>query len=194
MKIISCPLRVESTKKSVEAANVVDTVMSRRASLTHRAEKKSGASEVKGPRVRFPNELIFLNEIKENDLTAVNEMLRRASLEIDINAIGDSGMTPLHQAVVDGNEEAVRLLVSNGCDVNRQDADSWTPLHTACACGHTNISRYLLENGADPRTLTADGERAMDLIEPGDMSTISVVLRHKMEESGKEEEPKRTTD
>lgn len=55
----------------------------------------------------------------------------------------DVGMTPLHQAVVDGNDDAVRLLVSNGCDINRQDTDTWTPLHTACACGHAEIVRYV---------------------------------------------------
>ncbi len=54
-----------------------------------------------------------------------------------------SGMTPLHQAALDGNLMAVRLLVSNGADVNRQDDDTWTPLHAACAEGHTHIVRYV---------------------------------------------------
>ncbi|KAH3846679.1 hypothetical protein DPMN_088981 [Dreissena polymorpha] len=53
-------------------------------------------------------------------------MLRRASLQVDISGINDAGLTPLHQAVLDGNEAAVRLLVTHGADINKQDEDSWT--------------------------------------------------------------------
>ena len=52
-----------------------------------------------------------------------------------------AGLTPLHQAVLDGNESAVRLLVAHGAAINKQDDDSWTPLHAACAEGHANIVR-----------------------------------------------------
>ena len=52
-----------------------------------------------------------------------------------------SGLTPLHQAVLEENVDAVRLLIEHGADVNKQDSDSWTPLHAACAEGHTEIVR-----------------------------------------------------
>ncbi len=52
------------------------------------------------------------------------------------------GMTPLHQAVLDGNMSAVRLLLRHGADVNKQDEDTWTPLHAACAEGQADIVRY----------------------------------------------------
>ena len=42
-------------------------------------------------RVRFPDEVIFENEIKEQDGTAVMGMLRRASIDIDINRINSAG-------------------------------------------------------------------------------------------------------
>lgn len=148
--------------------------MSRRASLCQKENP-----EVRNPKVRFPDELVFLDNVKENDLGAMDAMLRRASIQIDINAIADSGMTPLHQAVLDGNVQAVHLLISNGSDVNKKDTDSWTPLHTACACGHTDIVRYLLANGADPSILTEDWERPFDLIDPNDLKTVSVMLDHK---------------
>ncbi|WAR20562.1 PPR27-like protein [Mya arenaria] len=61
------------------------------------------------------------------------------SLQVDISTINDAGLTPLHQAVLDGNEAAVRLLVAHGSTVNKQDEDSWTPLHAACAEGHVDI-------------------------------------------------------
>ena len=52
-----------------------------------------------------------------------------------------TGMTPLHQAIMDGNFAAVRLLVLHGADVNRKDDDTWTPLHAACSEGHADIVR-----------------------------------------------------
>ena len=48
-------------------------------------------------------------------------------------------MTPLHQAVMEENSQAVRLLTRHGCDVNRKDIDSWTPLHAACANGFSDV-------------------------------------------------------
>jgi hypothetical protein len=42
-------------------------------------------------RVRFPDEVIFENEIKEQDGTAVMAMLRRASIDIDLNRINMAG-------------------------------------------------------------------------------------------------------
>ena len=61
--------------------------MSRRASLF--AKDNPGKER---PKVRFPDELVFLDNVKENDAQAVHTMLRRASIQIDINAIGDSGV------------------------------------------------------------------------------------------------------
>lgn len=42
-------------------------------------------------RVRFPDEVIFENEIKEQDAENVMTMLRRASIDIDINRINSAG-------------------------------------------------------------------------------------------------------
>ena len=65
--------------------------MSRRASIA--AKENKGKPR---PRVRFPDELVFLDNVKENDTTAMNHMLRRASVQIDINAISDSGEPGAH--------------------------------------------------------------------------------------------------
>ncbi|XP_052273192.1 protein phosphatase 1 regulatory subunit 27-like [Dreissena polymorpha] len=146
--------------------------MSRRASLY--AKQNPEAKKAKG--VRFSDELVFLDNIKENDVKALGLMLRRASLQVDISGINDSGLTPLHQAVLDGNEAAVRLLVTHGADINKQDEDSWTPLHAACAEGHALIVQFLLENGADKSILADDGERPLDLVDPSDMETVRVML------------------
>lgn len=145
--------------------------MSRRASLFAKQNPEKA-----GPKVRFPDELVFLDNIKENDIPALSGMLRRASLQVDISGINDAGLTPLHQAVLDGNLMAVRLLIEHGADINKQDADSWTPLHAACAEGHAGIIRLLLQHGADKNILTEDKERPIDLIEPTDFEAVSAIL------------------
>ncbi|WAR20586.1 hypothetical protein MAR_002424 [Mya arenaria] len=61
--------------------------MSRRASLF----AKQNPEEKKPKCVRFPDELVFLDNIKENDVHALGSMLRRASLQVDISAINDAG-------------------------------------------------------------------------------------------------------
>ena len=64
--------------------------MSRRASFFarhHPGEK----------RVRFPDELVFHDCVKESEEEMVVMMLRRVSLEIDVNRINMAGMTALHQ-------------------------------------------------------------------------------------------------
>ena len=48
-------------------------------------------------RVRFPDEIVFEESIKEADGEVIISMLRRASLDIDINRINMAGMSALHQ-------------------------------------------------------------------------------------------------
>ena len=52
-----------------------------------------------------------------------------------------SGMTALHQAVLDNNLAVVKILIGHGSDINQQDEDSWTPLHAACANGQADIAK-----------------------------------------------------
>ena len=64
--------------------------MSRRASFFARTHP--GAR-----RVRFPDEIVFHEVVKESDGEEVIRMLRRVSVDIDINRINMSGMTAIHQ-------------------------------------------------------------------------------------------------
>ena len=51
-------------------------------------------------RVRFPDEIVFDECIKEADGEMVMNMLRRVSMQIDVNRINMVGMTALHQVSV----------------------------------------------------------------------------------------------
>lgn len=51
------------------------------------------------------------------------------------------GMAALHEAVLTGNLEVVKLLVKYGADVHQRDEDGWTPLHMACSDGYPEIAK-----------------------------------------------------
>ena len=60
----------------------------------------------------------------------------------------------LHKAVIDGNLELVKTLISKGYDINEKDEHSFTPLHYATQEFSTKkecleISKKLLCSGAD---------------------------------------------
>jgi len=134
-------------------------------------------------RVRFPDEIVFDESIKESDGEAIIAMLRRASIDIDVNRINMAGMTALHQAVLDENIVVCRLLLIHGADINKRDVDSWTPLHAAAANGNTAIVKYLLSQGADRRLVTDEGDSVIDLVDPEDFKTLSILENAKEEET-----------
>ena len=59
--------------------------MSRRLSLQYKNDTKQR------PKVNFPDDLVFLESIKDNDVDSVKLMLRRTSATIDINKINNTG-------------------------------------------------------------------------------------------------------
>uniref|UniRef100_V9LJ91 Dysferlin-interacting protein 1 n=1 Tax=Callorhinchus milii TaxID=7868 RepID=V9LJ91_CALMI len=77
-----------------------------------------------------------------------------------------TGMAALHEAVLSGNLECVKLLIKYGADVEQRDENGWSALHMACSDGHTEIARYLLSLGADTEAANDDGEVPSDMIDP----------------------------
>ena len=71
-------------------------------------------------RVRFPDEVVFEESIKESDGMAIMALLRRASVDIDVNRINMAGMTALHQ-VRTGNEILAKNKVLVSCQHGRHD-------------------------------------------------------------------------
>ncbi|KAF7241084.1 Notch-regulated ankyrin repeat-containing protein [Varanus komodoensis] len=56
----------------------------------------------------------------------------------------DQGQTALHQSVIDGNLELVKLLVKFGADIRLANRDGWSALHIAAFGGHQDIVLYLI--------------------------------------------------
>jgi uncharacterized protein len=86
-----------------------------------------------------------------------------------VDAFSHDGFTPLHLAVFGGQEEAVRVLIAHGADVDAVSTASFaqvTPLGTAAFVRSVPLARLLLDAGADPaacdrgalRTAEANGD------------------------------------
>ncbi|NWY17954.1 PPR27 phosphatase, partial [Aphelocoma coerulescens] len=114
--------------------------------------------------VRFPNDVVFQDHIKQGDLEQVGRFIRARKVTLD--TIYPSGMAALHEAVLTGNLDCVKLLVKYGADIHQRDENGWTPLHMACSDGYADIARYLLSLGASLEATTDDGEKPLDLIDP----------------------------
>jgi hypothetical protein len=59
------------------------------------------------------------------------------------------GNTPLIAAAYANAMETVRILITNGTDINKADSDGYTPLMVAVQRGNKETATYLLDNGAE---------------------------------------------
>lgn len=97
-------------------------------------------------------------------LDKIHETVYFADLKkIKVRSKGLFGNTPLHVVITWEDVEAVRLLLSNGADVNAKGEYDFTPLHRALLFNVSEIVSLLLKNGADPSIRNADGENCYDL-------------------------------
>ncbi|EKD49294.1 MAG: ankyrin repeat protein [uncultured bacterium] len=68
----------------------------------------------------------FYANFYENYASTIGLLLSKG---IDINAKGDTGVTPLHLASFEWEERIVRLFIKKGADINVKDERGDTPLH-----------------------------------------------------------------
>lgn len=72
-----------------------------------------------------------------------------------INALSESGETPLISAVTTGGVELVRLMLQRGTNVEARCVDHMTPLMHAVMRGHLSILDLLLSEGVLADVTTA---------------------------------------
>ncbi|XP_078385103.1 protein phosphatase 1 regulatory subunit 27-like [Cetorhinus maximus] len=117
--------------------------------------------------VHFSNDIVFQDHIRQGDLEQVGRFIRARKVKLDTLYL--SGMAALHEAVLSGNLECVKLLIKYGADLHQKDENGWTALHMSCSDGHIEIAKYLLSQGARVDMLNDNGEAPMDLIDSEDV-------------------------
>ena len=127
--------------------------------------------------------------IQNGETEFIEKLVYYNCLPGNINALDDSGLSPLHVAVMNKHEKIVELLLKNGADVNKETNEKailpeikelliefephskfyelfdcslytkLTPLHLATITGCLNVVRLLIENGANINTENDQGLR-----------------------------------
>ncbi|XP_066511145.1 notch-regulated ankyrin repeat-containing protein B-like [Hoplias malabaricus] len=88
---------------------------------------------------------VFQEALRKGDTEGLRLLLQgMSSCEFNVNSFGPEGQTALHQSVIDGNLELVKLLVKFGADVRLANRDGWSALHIAAFGGHQDIALYLI--------------------------------------------------
>ena len=117
-----------------------------------------------------------------------NSRATRGLVEIvqDVNIVlGETGLTPLHSAVLGGvgsskhlNVRAVETLLKFGAAVDAQDAHGRTPLHYAMRRKDPAMVKVLLAAGASPNALARDTSTPLhEAAAAGDVGLVSLLLR-----------------
>ena len=82
----------------------------------------------------------------------------------------------IHQAVFDGNIEAVKQHLAAGTDVNaKNNKYGMTPLHQAARSGRNEIAELLIAEGADVNAKDELGRTPLDLVAG---ETIALLRKH----------------
>jgi ankyrin repeat protein len=98
----------------------------------------------------------------------------------NVDAVNDQGLTMLALAVKNGWEDLVNFLVKLGADVNFSIKDT-TPLHIAVQNGHYHIVKLLLMYNAKFNIIDANNKTAIDLaIDKGNDLIYETLLKEKV--------------
>ena len=101
-------------------------------------------TETSSPRADIQQD--FHEAVRKGDQSEWTRLLRGCSCTgVNVNVFDGEGQTPLHQSVLDGNLELVKLLVKFGADVRLANRDGWSALHIASYGGHEDIVLYLIQ-------------------------------------------------
>ena len=84
-------------------------------------------------KVCFSPTTLFLSACAQRDVDECERLLMIKELRDagGVNVTNCDGLTALHQACIDDNEQMVRWLLSKSANINYKDNEGWTPLHAS---------------------------------------------------------------
>lgn len=114
---------------------------------------------------------------ERSDTAAVRDLLRSGA---DVNAAQGDGMTALHWAAVNGDEELAGVLLYAGANTESTTRlGAYTPLHLAAREGREAVVATLLERGAAVDAKTSTGVQALHFAAgSGSTGAVNALLAH----------------
>jgi len=95
----------------------------------------------------FSSEMLLQNAIRDGQLDDVRLLIEGG---IDVNQPLSQGVTPLHSAVINNQENIAAVLLQAGAQVNATDTTTQaTPLHLAALYGRGGLARLLIQKDAN---------------------------------------------
>ncbi|GAM17682.1 hypothetical protein SAMD00019534_008570 [Acytostelium subglobosum LB1] len=89
---------------------------------------------------------------------------RSSGCKLNVNALDNDGLTPLHWACLEGKHLAVQyLLESAGATVNPPDNNGETPLYLACLKGSLPCVNQLIKHSASINQQTKSGNTSLHI-------------------------------
>ena len=98
---------------------------------SHLIKQESNKKDVK--KVKFPQDLVFDEIVKEGDSSEIVSFLRRTSVDVDVNKRNKDGSTALEDLIKNSNLKCVRVMIGLGADVNRADEEGQFNSHFVLA-------------------------------------------------------------
>ncbi len=111
----------------------------------------------------------------KNDLKGLRGLISKTP-DI-IKAVDSQRRTALHHAAINGNVEAVKILLVAKARIDSRDEDGCSPLHLAAEKGHLPVVQLLLEKRADPNLRNNQGYSPLFIAMEGNHSQVAESLR-----------------
>lgn len=112
--------------------------------------------------------------IEDGHLTKVEELLKSG---VDINETNGNSSTPLHQALLLGNDSIARVLLENNASIIAATSEGWQPVHCAAMKGMSSMVSLCLDQKADIAARTLDGQTALHKsCKSGNVETVRLLL------------------
>lgn len=94
--------------------------------------------------------------------------------------LGDANeLSPFHNAIVQGNMEAIRILLSQRVDIEDYSPSGEKPLMLAASSSHYDVIELLLAHGADINSTSTKGwTTLMHAVRKGDRAVVQQLISH----------------
>ncbi|CAG8421930.1 unnamed protein product [Penicillium salamii] len=130
----------------------------------------------------YPNDWSALHILSYIGITGNSKRLVDQGANINDQA-NQLGVSPLHCAAYQGNDEMVEFLLQNGAKVNEIAADGRTALHMATQNGHRGCIKLLFSGRANPQIVDQEGDSCLHIAvgTVTDESTVPLLVKHKVD-------------